>query len=109
MEPEFKSKNLVSGGPSFGRLVIDKLRETRKEHPALDFAVGNLPIVGGLQTAMDATGPDASPTDAISVLPGGRILKAIVNKLRKAPVGEKPYEVEEIFQKPDLVMTPEER
>lgn len=111
METEFKQKNLPQHNPTFMRLMVDNLRQQRKEHPVADMVAGNLPIVGGIQAGMDMT-DESLPTSeralgATSIIPGGKLLRAIVGKLRKAP--DEPFEAEEIFQKPDLVMTPEQR
>lgn len=179
MEFEFKKTGVSHQGPSFSRLMIEKLRQGREEHPVLDFAAGNLPILGGLQAGMDMTDPNASTTErglsALSFVPGGKIMgqvgtymgdvldfkklkkqKQIAERLKKSyeippsaeelevsrtgqlPVPEKPpqaiidsmkekamagdpkarqwvekfggeYSPEEIFQKPNVTMSPEQR
>lgn len=117
MEREFRNPGARHGGPSFYRLMIDNLRKQREEHPVIDFAAGNLPIVGGVQGLMDATDERSSATQrglsALSFIPGGKLVDAIIGRLRGAPVNkmvdDKPFTPEEIFQKPDVKMTPEER
>lgn len=115
MEQEFKKTGLQSS-PSFGKLMIDSLRKTRQDHPTADMLAGNLPIVGGLQAGMDATDPSASDFQRMlavgSILPGMKLVKSIVGKLRKpakAAVKEITFTPEDIFNKPDVVLTPEQR
>lgn len=131
-ESEFKVKDPVpSKGPSFYSLMAQKIREGRREHPVADMVAGNLPIIGGIQAGLDVT-DESQPgwTRALalaSVVPGGKLAGAIVKRLRnyehKIPAkvvdkltGPKPpeppehtFEPEDIFQKPDVTMTPEQR
>lgn len=117
MEQEFKRTGLPGGGPSYSKLLIQGLRKAREEHPVLDFAAGNLPIVGGLQAGMDATDPEASPVErglsALSFVPGGKMLSKILpDKLRgkvSKMVEEQTYSPEEIFQAPDIKMDAAQR
>lgn len=116
MEQEFKRTGLNQQGPSFGKLMVDSLRKTREDHPTMDMLAGNLPIVGGLQAGMDATDPNASDFQRMlavgSIVPGVRLMRAIAGKLRKPAkeaVHEAEFAPEDIFQKPDVVMTPEQR
>ena len=130
MEAEFKRTGLPQGGPSYSDLVIDALRKGRQEHPIMDMAAGSLPIVGGMQAGMDVTDSSLGGLDRtlamLSIVPGGKLVgaglrkipyvrkipakaEAIINKLRRDVPDEPPYTPEEIFQKPDVVMTSEQR
>lgn len=112
MESEFRAKS-PTPAPGYGRMLIDALRKGREEHPNLDFAVGNMPIVGGIQGAMDMADPEASNISrigaALSFLPFGRLLGRGLRKKAAHIAEEKVFEPEEIFQKPDVVLSPAER
>lgn len=121
MEPEFKQRNLTAGGPSYARLVIDALRKSREENPTADMVAGNLPFVGAMQAGMDVTDPKASNLAKglalASIIPGGKLTGAIIKRLRgveraapkAASVVEHTFTPEDIFQKPDLKMSPAQR
>lgn len=116
MEAEFRAKS-PSPTPGFAQAVISGLRSARKDHPVADAAAGLIPLVGGMQAGMDATDPDSSDFQRMlavgSILPGMRLAKLLVGKLRrpaaKAVEEATHYAPEEIFQKPDLVMSAEAR
>jgi hypothetical protein len=134
MENEFKVKNPKPPTVPFMKLVIQSLRKQREEHPVLDTAAGFVPFVGGVQSGMDVLDESNSPIQrtlaALGLVPGGKLVsklgekvagklgivtdleewrkkqKATADALRKDSV---PYSPEEIFQKPDLTMTAEQR
>lgn len=113
MESEFRVKN-PTPTPGYPQAVISALRQKRKEHPLTDAAAGLVPGVGVGQAAMDATDPDTSDFQRMlavgSLLPGGKLLRMLVGRLRKAPVKQvehviEAFKPEDIFQKPSLGVT----
>lgn len=95
MESEFRVKN-PTPAPGYAQAVISALRQTRKEHPLADAAAGLVPGVGVGQGAMDATDPDSSDFQRMlavaSILPGMRLARTIVGRLRGAKTAEKLVE-----------------
>lgn len=111
-ESEFRVRN-PTPAPGYAQAVISALREGRKEHPVADMLAGNLPLIGGIQAGMDATDPDASDFQRMlavgSVLPGMRLMRGIIGKLRKVPKSTEhvveSFHPEDIFQKPNPKVT----
>jgi hypothetical protein len=118
VESEFRVKN-PTPAPGYAQAVISALRQTRKENPLTDAAASFVPGVSVGQAAMDVTDPDASDFQRMlavgSILPGMRLMRTIAGRLRGAKAVEKvveeakPFSAEEIFQKPDVKMTAEQR